>query len=230
MIKDPDALLGRAKQLVSQLEDGSVTEVDRLIEEITSLRETSLFNELGRLTRDLHEALKAFQFDQRFGELTSTEIPDACKRLSYVVNVTEEAAHKTLNAVEESIPVASSLRDEARALAAKEFGPDVPKELVEFVTRAATDGGLLSTKLTEVMMAQEYQDLTGQIIRKVIDLVDEVEKNLVDLIKLSKTRLQPDAVEPDKLEVGGPFVPGVDKGEVVTGQDEVDELLSSLGF
>jgi chemotaxis protein CheZ len=84
-----------------------------------------------------------------------------------------------------------------------------------------------------VLLAQGYQDITGQVIRKVIDLVNDVESKLVQLIRLSGQRKndeqQASGSVPD-ISPQGPVVPGVDKGDVVNGQDDVDDLLSSLGF
>ena len=89
-------------------------------------------------------------------------------------------------------------------------------------------------------MAQDYQDLTGQIIRRVITLVQDVENSLVELVRITGQRMQPSAVaevsaekekEKEKdIEACGPAVPGVDKGDIVSSQDDVDDLLSSLGF
>jgi chemotaxis protein CheZ len=118
---------------------------------------------------------------------------------------------------------------------------DMSKEIDEFLDVTRDHAGKIHGNLSEVMMAQGFQDLTGQIIRRVITLVQEVEDNLVELIRLSggarlergqETR-EPVAVEEsaeDVMRGVGPSVPGVDEGGSVSGQDEVDDLLSSLGF
>jgi len=82
-------------------------------------------------------------------------------------------------------------------------------------------------------MAQDFQDLTGQIITRVIELVEEVEGNLVELVRITGSRMSTPTKEnnqEDKIKAEGPQVPGVRKSNVVSGQDEVDDLLSSLGF
>jgi chemotaxis protein CheZ len=100
-----------------------------------------------------------------------------------------------------------------------------------FLGQVESDSGQLQGRLSEVLMAQGFQDLTGQIIRKVISLVQDVEDKLVQIIRLSRGRIPEAASGPDQVKVvGGPVVPGVDQGDVVQGQDEVDDLLSSLGF
>jgi chemotaxis protein CheZ len=102
--------------------------------------------------------------------------------------------------------------------------------LTEFLTTTRTQTTDLHNKMNDVLMAQEFQDLTGQIIRKVITLVQDLEDKLVELVRI--TGGQPTQLE-KQHDVGtleGPVVPGLDQGDVVNSQDEVDDLLSSLGF
>ena len=241
--------LALARELVSNMEAGDETGVARLIAEIGRESERDLFQELGKLTRDLHEALNNFRIDSRVTELAQTDIPDARERLNYVLAMTEQAAHRTLTAVEESLPLSESLTATARGLSeswsrfrerklsAEEFRELSPR-VGAFLDNAASDSEAIHRNLSEVLMAQDFQDLTGQIIRRVIRLVDEVEGNLVNLVRLSGQKFYtPEQKRPSKAdEVAadnkghGPSVPGIDKGEVVTGQDDVDSLLSSLGF
>ncbi|MFO8155495.1 MAG: protein phosphatase CheZ [Pseudomonadota bacterium] len=243
-----------ARQLVSQLEAGEDEAGYSTLEELTQLRETEMFQQIGKLTRDLHEALNSFQVDTRISTLAEHEIPDARERLRYVVSMTDQAANRTLNAVEQSLPLCDDLQakvDEIgegwnkflrKELSVEEFralSRDIKNHLKETSGQVAT----LKGNLNEVLMAQDYQDLTGQIIHRVINLVEEVEGNLVELIRISGGR----AAEGDKtpksattpaaaaevdssIEPQGPQVPGVDHADAVSGQDEVDELLSSLGF
>ncbi len=105
----------------------------------------------------------------------------------------------------------------------------------EFLEHSGSNAALLRKNLNEVMMAQDFQDLTGQIIERVIGLVDDMEESLVELIRLSGKSLRQqheDKQDEDPLQGSGPVVPGVDDvaANVVSGQDEVDDLLSSLGF
>ena len=239
--------LTQVRALLEQLEQGNDDEAERLLDELMRQRETSLFLELGKLTRELHEALNAFLADSPLVKLANTEIPDAKARLNHVVSMTESAANRTLNAVEHSLPLSESIREQVEALAAdwqrfrrRAMGADefrdLTRRLDEFLGRTGADMARLHGSLSEVLMAQDYQDLTGQIIRRVINLVQEVEDNLVGLIRISGQRLtaEPRAEAAVRATVGatvsGPAVPGVDHGELVQGQDEVDDLLSSLGF
>ena len=240
--------LETVRALAEQIEAGNEVEANRLIDELSKLRENSLFQEVGKLTRELHDTLNGFQLDARVADLTAKDIPDAKERLQYVVTMTDQAAHKTMNAVDETLPVVEGMGDQAgnlhdawtafreRRLSADEFR-GLSKEVDGFLVKVADDSALVHQKLTEVMMAQDYQDLTGQIISRVIKLVHEVEESLVELVRISGQNLksgdeQPQGPKSKVTEKGqGPAVPGVDDtGDVVGSQDDVDDLLSSLGF
>lgn len=240
--------LAQARELVEQLEAGNEAEVDRILDQLGRRREEGLFQELGKMTRELHEALNNFQMDSRIASITESDIPDAKERLSYVISMTEQAAHRTLGLVEEALPISDELKSNAHKLHGQwtrfrkkdmdvnEFR-ELSKELDVFLNQTVNHAEDINGKLNEVMMAQDYQDLTGQIIRRVIKLVQEVEEKLVDLVRISgQERLQKPAESQKKssqeeMMAGlGPQVPGVDSADVVSGQDDVDELLSSLGF
>ncbi|MGR9115076.1 MAG: protein phosphatase CheZ, partial [Gammaproteobacteria bacterium] len=109
--------LSLAKKLVSALEQGDEVKADKLLDEIAGIRETQLFIEVGRLTRQLHDAMRSFSVDSRISELTKNDIPDAKERLHYVISMTEKAADQTLTAVEDLFPIAQSLNQQAQKLA-----------------------------------------------------------------------------------------------------------------
>ena len=231
----------RVRTLAQTIEAGNEEEAARQLDELTSLREKTLFNDLGRLTREFHEALQSFRLDSRIASIAEQEFPDARERLNYVVSMTAQSANRTMTAVEESMPIcdqlgtAQALQEEwkrftSRQMSAEEFR-DLSRRIGDFLEVAATGSSKLHGNLQEVLMAQDFQDLTGQIIHRVVLLVDEVERNLVELVRISGQSLQvrKDETEEDRLAASGPPVPGLDEG-AVSGQDEVDELLSSLGF
>lgn len=243
--KDNGDWLERARALVAHLEAGEEREAEAVLDELTRMRESDLFRELGRLTRELHEALKSFRLDARIAEFAEREIPDAKERLSYVISMTEQAAHRTLDRVERSLPLTEGLARDGRRLAdewgrfrARQMDAEafraLARELDAFLPRVADDAETVRGHLTEVLMAQDFQDLTGQIIRKVILLVQEVESKLVELVRISGQRLarrgNGKAAPDGRGSLNGPHVPGCDGGDVVKGQDEVDDLLASLGF
>lgn len=238
-----DETLARARKLVREMEAGNVKGVNRLLDELGRMRESRLFQELGGLTRKLHEALNAFQLDARMTTLVEEEIPDARDCLNHVITMTDQAAHRTLSAAEETFPLSDELRRRGselggawqrflkREMTAEEFRK-LSREVGEFLVLVANSASTIQSRLKDVMMAQEFQDLTGQIIRRVVTLVQEVEDNLVDLVKIAGHQLT--NIETDdktgnrKLE--GPPIPGKAAANAVEGQDEVDTLLSSLGF
>ncbi len=246
---DNNAILDQARSLVSALEAGNTNAAETLIDDLGRARERTLFQELGKMTRQLHDALNSFAVDSRMVALAESDIPDAKARLNHVIDMTEESANRTLTAVEGTLPIAEQLQDQANTLHEKwgrfcnkgmrvEEFRDMSKEIDGFLAVTKGHADKIHGNLSEVMMAQGFQDLTGQIIRRVITLVQEVEDNLVELIRLSGGARMEGAdqatageQQQDVMQGVGPQVPGVDAAaESVSGQDEVDDLLSSLGF
>ena len=237
-----DDNIARVKDLLASMEKGHEEDAIEIIDELTAIRETELYQDMGKLTRELHDAISNFGIDDSVSIMAEKSIPDARERLNYVISKTDEAANKTLEAVEESIPICSDINKQAselhsswnkfihRELSENEFR-GLSKEISEFFKKA---DGLATVKdhLTVILLAQEYQDLTGQIIKKVINLVGEVEDKLVGLIQITGAP-QTDTSESasdDGATLDGPVVPGLEHKDTVSGQDEVDDLLSSLGF
>ncbi|MFV8833622.1 protein phosphatase CheZ [Aquisalimonas sp.] len=248
---DLAAYEAKARELLSCIEAGDEEAVGKALDELTRLRETELFREIGKLTRELHEALKSFRLDGRLSDIAVSEIPDAHERLNHVIELTENSAHRTLTALEESLETLSSIGSEGKVLAAewKRFRSrqlsatqfrGLGQQLDQFFERLESEGDAIQAKLTDALMAQDYQDLTGQIIRRVMELVKEVEDGLVSLISISAPRQAPDKAtesaksadkkKDDEKKLEGPQVPGQESESAVSGQDEVDDLLSSLGF
>ena len=231
-----------AKELVVALEKGNEAGADGVLEKIADITESQLFQDVGRLTRHVQCGMSSFSMDTKINELAEKEIPNAKERLNYVISMTEQSAHQTLSAVELLVPVSEELNEQANKLAVnweRFLGRDMPfaefkdmsVEITHYFKQSINSLASIQSGLNEILMAQGFQDITGQIIRRVIDLVQEVETSMVDLIKISggkhfdgNAQIQP--------ELPGPVVPGVDdKGDdVATNQDEVDDLLSSLGF
>lgn len=233
--------LEKARALVAQLEAGNRTAADDIISELSGGGDDELFQEVGRLTRELHEAINGFLLDERVAEMAEKEIPDASERLKHVITVTENSANTTLSSVENSIPLVDELGEKAAALAdewgrfqGRELSVDdfrtLSKDLATFLELVTDHSGRLHRKLTDVLMAQDFQDITGQIIKQVIGLVHDVEDKLVQLIRISGSKMPEKTKEADAGRLEGPVIPGVDQGDVIQGQDDVDDLLSSLGF
>lgn len=242
---DKQALLERTKALVSLLESDKVSdkELHSMLDDVITIREASLFNELGKMTREIHESIQNFRMDSRIADLANTDIPDAKDRLEYVITMTENAANKVLTVVEQSSPIAEKLSEQSRQLTTqwqkfrrREMDANELRIMGNDVENFFAESDTMMTNLlsgfTEVLMAQDFQDLTGQIIRKVINLVNEIEFNLVELIKIqgeSYNREESKLTDAES-DLQGPQVPGKESGDVMKGQDEVDDLLASLGF
>lgn len=216
-----------------------LSELDRLVHR----RERTLFSELRKLTGDLQSALDRFSVDSRLVDLAEKEVPDARARLDHVLKMTDEAAHKTMDLVEQCGPLAERTARSAGDIAdmwtkfrARKIQVDEFRSMIAnldlFLDASRVDMDKVRGNLTEVLMAQGYQDLSGQIIRGVMKLVAELETALVDLVRLSRTGPQGAAPAPkDTLSRGfGPAVPGVDNGPSVSGQSDVDSLLAGLGM
>jgi chemotaxis protein CheZ len=236
--------LEQAKSLVEFLETDQQDKADALIAEVQNPVNTELFAEIGKLTRQLHDSMNNFQLDSRLNDLATADIPDAKERLNYVITLTEEAANKTMDVVESVFPMVDNLAEQVRGV-----NPSWTKlmnntiDLQEFKGLCVDIDTLLITVgketqhihslMTDVLMAQDFQDLTGQVIRKVIDLVHEVEESLIAML----TAFGISAEQQKKLlpKVGdnlveGPVVNKEIRNDIVEDQDDVDDLLSSLGF
>jgi chemotaxis protein CheZ len=219
------------------------------VDNIVHMREPSMFGEVRKLTGDLQKALERFSIESKLADFAENEIPDARARLNHVISMTDEAAHHTLDLVEQSGPLAertaraaANLIDMIGAYRAQSTGVQgfegvarsidayvpVVRAVEAFLPAARTDSELIRRNLSEVLLAQGYQDLTGQIIRSVMKLVEELEAALTDLSRISGDVGEHVSMGENKGH--GPAVPGVTKGEVASGQTDVDALLSGLGM
>ena len=241
-IKDYEGYKDRLRDLLRKMESSTAEDGMATLDAFVKDYEASLYNEIGRLTRQLHTSLAAFQADEKILNLTKDDIPSAKERLKYVVELTEQAAQKVLTIVEKSIPIsleiseaATSLHNDCEKLSGRSVRSDdstgLPDNIRQFLSGAKDNAKLLHGHLTEILMAQEYQDITGQIIKKVIGLVQDVEDNLVKLIKITGLKTSSHERAIDNCMASGPHVPGIDDQVVhIGGQDDVDDLLASLGF
>ncbi|WP_372377187.1 protein phosphatase CheZ [Vibrio natriegens] len=243
--------LEQAKSLVQMLENGQQEQANMLVASLYEGVENPMLQEIGALTRDLHDSLKQFNFDQRMTEIAQDEIPDARDRLNYVIEKTELAANKTMDAVDCCLPIADNLHE--GLLQVRPQWNELMRgriELSEFkalchridklLVQVEGDSTELRGQLTEILMAQDFQDLTGQIIRRVITLVNEVEGRLVDILTVfsgnkpeEPTQVlttSADKKNKPSSEAEGPILHPELREDAVSSQDEVDDLLSSLGF
>jgi len=198
-----------------------------------------VFQQVGLMARQLHDTLGSLGYD-KFIEKTVSALPDAKDRLAYIANLTEQAACKVLNATDIANPLQDELEVGASLLAAKWDAIFANKMGVEdFKLLAAETRSFLKNavpqrtiatkeQLLEIMMAQDFQDLTGQVIKKVIAVSQEMEAQLMGvLIDTMPVEKRNDNVN---SLLNGPVINAAGRTDVVGSQQQVDDLLDSLGF
>ncbi len=236
-------LLEAARALVTALEANDTAQAQIHLASLTQSQESELFHEVGTLTRELHESLNNFNVDPRLVDMAEHDIPDTRERLNYVITTTEDAAHKTLGLIDGTLPLSDSLKETTQKIEEswhrfrmREMDVDefrtMSTEIESYLPNVKKHADQIHENLSEMTLAQGFQDLTGQDIRQVITLVEEVENNLVELVKIAgkhQTETQKDGKEVDLIKAEGPQI-NKNKPNVVNNQDEVDDLLSSLGF
>lgn len=197
-----------------------------------------LLSRVGQMTRLLHDSLRGLGLDKLL-ERAAEDIPDARDRLDYVAKMSERAAQRVLNATDAAIPLQESIDDQGKELSAKlsallesdASAEQYKAELVNvqaYLQLASAHGRETKAHLIEIMMAQDFQDLTGQVIKKVTELAQHLEQQLVQLL----IEYSPDQIKrpiQDGL-INGPQVNPEGKSDVVANQGQVDDLLDSLGF
>jgi chemotaxis protein CheZ len=245
--KAPLITLVEARQILEYLEDGYQDEADQIILNIVNRNQIDLFSEIGKMTRNLHNQISNFQVDPRLSDIAKNEIPDATERLRYIITMTDRAANRTMDAVDNCMPLAQQL-----SKSISEIEPSWDKlmhnrteidknEFIKLchkvdglISKSKDDSQILCSQLTEILMAQDFQDLTGQMINRVIKLVSEVETKLLDLLKAFMESNVPvqkvEDTQTSSIEVEGPIVNKEQRTDVVQSQDDVDDLLASLGF
>jgi len=197
-----------------------------------------VLSRVGHLTRVLHDNLRDISYDKLI-EKAAEAIPDARERLNYIATMTEQAALRVLNATDVAQPIQDKLAEDAKGLSTqwqklhqRQLSVDQFKELVTrtrtYLDDVPRQTSATNAQLMEIMMAQDFQDLTGQVIKKITDMVQAVEQELVQLL-LDHIPLEKRA-DPSHSLLNGPVVNPEGRNDVVTGQNQVDDLLESLGF
>ena len=197
-----------------------------------------ILTRIGHVTRALHDNLGNLGFDKIL-EQVATDIPDARDRLNYVARMTEQAAVRVLNATDLANPLQDEMAKHAQDLkqswtktltnpSLKSEYNAVAEQTLEFV--AVTEKNTEETKalLMEIMMAQDFQDLTGQVIKRITALAQDIEQQLVQVL----IDFSPEAVkkQSDSSLMNGPQIDPHNTQDVVATQAQVDDLLDSLGF
>ncbi|MGY8870819.1 MAG: protein phosphatase CheZ [Pseudomonadales bacterium] len=251
----------KASELVTVLDGGDINSALTIINDLQQVKHLAFYNEVGYLTRGLHEAIKSFSDDVKVqGEAENEQddsiqgMADASERLSYVIELTEKTSHETMDRVDKSLALVDKMDEQSGRFAdllsmvgqlEAEFeglrgGYDRTCQLKQESEQTVKD---LRAELTEILVAQSYQDITGQLIRRVITLVTQVEGSLVQLMdmaakveRISGLSTEKPAnntnqkAKKDPIEAEGPQLSGKNNPDVASDQDDVDDLLSSLGF
>lgn len=247
-----------AKLLADKLHNSHFEEASVLIQALTHTRDRHIFQSVGHLTRGLHNAIVNFNVDADLSKeppkIANSDIHDASNRLNYVIELTQQAAEKTMDMVDEAAPIAmnlgqeaNSLRNEWARLKRREMSAEEFRQLYErmdgFLGQMVAGTDQLNKNLQNIVLEQGFQDLTGQVLKRVIGLINDVEKDLVSLVRIAgqveEVTGLADSIERSehdeavmnkrKVEAEGPQINKA-RADVVSGQDEVDDLLSSLGF
>ena len=198
----------------------------------------AVFNRLGQLTRQVHDSLRELGLEGALKEAAEA-IPDARQRLGYIAQTTEQAASRVLNATDVARPIQDELSIGADALSARwdelcagRLSPEAFRELSadtrSFLAAVADGSRVTSAQLHEIMMAQDFQDLTGQVIKRVVDLAHLLETQLLQVL----LEAAPPQVRSEHHSglLNGPVINPEGRTDVLSNQAQVDDLLESLGF
>lgn len=194
-----------------------------------------MLTRIGHVTRSLHDSLRDLGLEKLIDKVAS-EIPDARDRLSYVAKMTEQAAERVLNATDLASPLQTGILNGGIALekywrellenpSLKSEYNEVAQKTLEFIEISNKNSTETKALLLEIMMAQDFQDLTGQVIKKITVIAQELESQLVNLL----VDFSPQTVKKENGLLNGPQI---DKSapNVAANQEQVDDLLDSLGF
>lgn len=192
---------------------------------------------VGQMTRLLHDSLRGLGLDKLL-ERAAEDIPDARDRLDYVAKMSEKAAQRVLNATDVAIPMQESIDEGAKKVSAElesllaapstlEQYKEMAQKTVAFLATVNSNSMGTKAHLMDIMMAQDFQDLTGQVIKKVTELAHGLEQQLLQLL----VDYAPPEIkrEVDTGLLNGPQINPIGN-DVVAGQAQVDDLLDSLGF
>lgn len=198
---------------------------------------------VGHMTRALHDSLRGLGLD-KLVEKAASDIPDARDRLDYVARLSEQAAKRVLDATDTASPLqdgieqrSAELRTAWQAMLDSSAGANTAdmqnwRALAERTVAAMAESERAAAgtraELMNIMLAQDFQDLTGQVIGKITSIAQDLEKQLVQvLIDFAPSEIKRDL---DNGLLNGPQIKPEGNLEVVANQGQVDDLLDSLGF
>ena len=190
-----------------------------------------VFQQIGTITRVLHDTMQQLGVMPKL-QMATDGLPDARSRLSYIATKTAEAANKVLNSVDQAKAEHAEITKATIAMAAALMADPVKAvasgAVMNFVKEVEARTATIDSHLTDIMMAQDFHDLTGQVVAKVVTLANDLEDSLVKLLVSVVPPEQREKVDLTSLQ--GPVVNPEGRTDVVANQGEVDDLLASLGF
>jgi chemotaxis protein CheZ len=197
-----------------------------------------VYTQIGHLTRKLHDTLRQLGYDKAL-ESVVEGMPDARDRLGYIANLTEKAAVRALTATEIAQPIQEKMEADADGLAKQwqrvfdnQLGVEEFKQLAmqtrDFLKDVPKRTQATNAQLMEIMMAQDFQDLTGQVIKKVVEMAQRMEHDMLQLLIAATP--QDKMADVDTSLLNGPVINPEGRADVVSTQEQVDDLLESLGF
>jgi chemotaxis regulatin CheY-phosphate phosphatase CheZ len=227
-IKGFFGIIEDVQALLEAIIQGDITTAEKYVLKFIGLGGKDLFVEVGKITRKLHDSIREFQenISPRLKNLPISELPEATDKLQWVIEKTEEAASRTISLVEKHLSYQEKTSKIINQLEILFTENNLLKDLdtngLVYLKNMNQD---LPKDLTEIMIAQDFQDLTGQIIKKVIQLIADIEKQLVMILKIFGVKLES---HPQSGSLSGPQIRK--KETVVSGQSEVDAILNQYGF
>lgn len=244
----PEATAQTATEAVTE----AVTDAETEQDQESDASSDRILARIGQLTRTLRDSMQELGLDKQV-QAAAVMVPDARDRLKYVATMTEQAAERALNAIELAKPVQEGMQRDAQALDARwEQWYGAPMDRVEVKTLLADTRGFLqqvpvhtaatNAQLLEIMLAQDFQDLTGQVIKKITDVVHLIEQQLLGVLleniaperreqfAAQAAALAASATTTNEALLNGPQINPEGRTDVVQDQTQVDDLLASLGF
>jgi len=192
-----------------------------------------VFQQLGQITRQLHDTLHQLGVMPKLQD-AANNLPDARSRLNYIAEKTGAAANKVLNSVDQAKTEHNAIAAETRRIAAAIVADPVKAVasgmVMNFVSDVEAATERIDRHLTDIMMAQDFHDLTGQVVAKVVALAGDLEDSLVKLLVQAAPPEAQKVIEHSTATLNGPVVNPEGRTDVVSNQGEVDDLLASLGF
>jgi chemotaxis protein CheZ len=206
-------------------------DLSKLLPQAPVTTSPEVFQQIGSITRMLHDTLEQLGVMPKL-QLAADGLPDARSRLSYIAEKTSHAAEKVLDSVDQAKAEHTLIMNETRALAAALTADPVRAvasgAVLNFVGDVEARTKRIDHHLTDIMLAQDFHDLTGQVVAKVVALANELEDSLLKLLVQVVPAEQRGKIETQVLH--GPVVDHERRTDVVKNQSEVDDLLASLGF